>query len=86
MDLLFAFDSFLGAAQLYTKLMGALQDQTGLRAATLSLAKEARKADKLAVAPGSGLTDALALKWDSIRQDVLRLMSSNNIRASEVDD
>ena len=85
LELLFAFDAFAGAAQLYTKLMESLQDRDSLRGTTLALAREARKADRLAAASTSGLSDPLALKWDSIRQDVLRLMGNYNINASEVD-
>lgn len=84
--LLFAFDSFASAARLYMQVAPSLGDPEGLRGATLALAREARRADRLITTSGAQSAQAVAARWDTIRQDVLRLMDSQNIQASEIED
>jgi hypothetical protein len=84
--LLFAFDSFASAARLYVQVAPSLGDPEGLRGATLALAREARRADKLITTSDAQAAQAVAARWDTIRQDVLRLMDSQNIQASEIED
>jgi hypothetical protein len=84
--LLFAFDSFASAARLYVQVAPSLGDPQGLRGATLALAREARRADRLITTSDAQAAQALAPRWDAIRQDVLRLMDSQNIQASEIED
>jgi peptidoglycan hydrolase-like protein with peptidoglycan-binding domain len=82
-ELLFALDGFANAAQLYARLLPSLQDREGLRSATLSLAKQARRTD--IVFTSSRVASSLGARWDAIRQDVLKLMDGYNIQAEELD-
>lgn len=85
LELLFALDSFVNSAQLYSRLVGSLQDQTRLRSATLSLAREARRADKVITTTSSRTVAQIEGRWDEIRQEVLRLMHSFNITTDEIE-
>jgi len=84
-ELLFAIDSFANATQLYARLTSSLRDRQALRGATLAMARQARRTDRVISTTTSRSADPLAAKWDSIRQDVLRLMQSYNINSSEVE-
>jgi hypothetical protein len=85
-QLLFAFSNFANAARLYADIAPSLQDAESMRAATLALAREARRADKKFFAVTNQATQSLTPRWDDIRQIVLRLMESQNIRASEIEE
>jgi len=85
-ELLFAIDSFANATQLYARLASSLRDRQSLRGATLSMARQARRTDRVISTTTSRGADSLAARWDSLRQDVLRLMQANNISSSEVED
>lgn len=84
-ELLFAIDSFANSAQLYSRLTGSLSDRQSLRGATLAMAKQARRTDRVIATTTSRGADALATRWDSIREDVLRLMQTYNINSSEIE-
>jgi peptidoglycan hydrolase-like protein with peptidoglycan-binding domain len=84
-ELLFAIDSFANAAQLYARLAASIRDRQTMHGATLALARQARRTDRVITTTTSRVADGLALKWDSIRQDVLRLMQSYNITSSEIE-
>jgi peptidoglycan hydrolase-like protein with peptidoglycan-binding domain len=84
-ELLFAIDSFANAAQLYTRLASSLRDRQTMHGATLALARQARRTDRVITTTTSRAADSLAAKWDSVRQDVLRLMQSYNIASSEIE-
>ncbi|HYP26880.1 MAG TPA: peptidoglycan-binding protein [Blastocatellia bacterium] len=84
-DLLFAIDSFANAAQLYSRLASSSLDQDGLRASTLALARQARATDRVMTTTSSRSADAVARRWDSIRQEVLRLMQRHNITSSDIE-
>ena len=84
-ELLFAIDGFANAGQLYSRLMSSLRDSQARRAATLDLARQARRTDRVISTSNSRVAGSLATKWDPIRQDVLKLMRSYNISASEID-
>jgi hypothetical protein len=64
-------------------LITSLQDVQGQRGATLALARQARRADR--VISTNQVANSIVTKWDGIRQDVLRLMQSYNIASSELD-
>jgi peptidoglycan hydrolase-like protein with peptidoglycan-binding domain len=81
-DLLFAIDSFVNTAQLYSRLVASLQDEQAQRGAALALARQAKRTDR--VISTSQITGPLASKWEGIRQDVLRLMQSYGIAPSEL--
>jgi peptidoglycan hydrolase-like protein with peptidoglycan-binding domain len=85
-QLLFAFNNFANAVRLYADIAPSLQDAESARAATLALAREARRTDKKFFAVTSPLAQNLTPRWDEIRQNVLRLMESQNIRTSEIED
>lgn len=85
-ELLFAIDSFANAAQLYARLTTSLRDRESIRSATLAMARQARRTDRVMSTTTSRRADALAAKWDSLRQDVLRLMQTHNINSSEIED
>ena len=85
-ELLFAIDSFANATQLYARLTSSLQDRQSLRGATLSMARQARRTDRVISTTTSRGADSLATKWDSVRQDVLKLMQAHSIGSSEVED
>ncbi|HSB12673.1 MAG TPA: peptidoglycan-binding protein [Blastocatellia bacterium] len=84
-ELLFAIDSFANAAQLYTRLTSSLRDRQSLRGATLGMAKQARRTDRVIATTTSRGADPLAARWDSIREDVLQLMQTYNINSSEIE-
>lgn len=85
-ELLFAIDSFANASQLYARLTPSLRDRQSLRSATLAMARQARRTDRVISTTTSRAADSLAARWDSIRQDVLRLMQVYGIGSSEVED
>jgi peptidoglycan hydrolase-like protein with peptidoglycan-binding domain len=82
-ELLFAIDSFVNASQLYSRLITSLQDNQAQRGAALALARQARRADR--VISTNQVANSIVTKWESIRQDVLRLMQRYNINSSELD-
>ena len=85
-ELLFAIDSFANATQMYARLTSSLHDRQGLRGATLAMARQARRTDRVISTTTSRGADSLATKWDSVRQDVLKLMQAHSIGSSEVED
>jgi hypothetical protein len=85
-ELLFAIDSFANAAQLYARLTSSLRDRQSLRGATLAMARQARRTDRVISTTTSRGADSLATRWDSIRQDVLRIMQAHGITTSEIED
>ena len=70
-ELLFAIDSFANAAQLYSRLTASLRDRQSVRGATLAMAKQARRTDRIISTTNSRAADTLAIKWDSLRLVVL---------------
>lgn len=84
-ELLFSIDAFANTAQLYSRLMNSLRDTQSRREATLDLARQARRTDRVISTSNSRVAGSIATVWDPIRQDVLRLMKSYNISASEID-
>jgi hypothetical protein len=84
-ELLFAIDSFANAAQLYARLASSFRDRQSLRGATLAMARQARRTDRVISTTTSRGADPLAVRWDSVRQDVLRIMQAYNINSAEVE-
>jgi hypothetical protein len=84
-ELLFAIDSFANAAQLYARLATSLRDRQSMHGATLALARQARRTDRVISTTTSRGVDSLAPKWDLLRQDVLKLMQTYNITTSEIE-
>ncbi len=84
-ELLFAIDSFANAAQLYARLAASLRDRQSMHGATLAIARQARRTDRVITTTTSRAADSLAAKWDSVRQDVLKLMQTYNITSSEIE-
>jgi hypothetical protein len=84
-ELLFAIDSFANAAQLYSRLTASLRDRQSMRGATLAMARQARRTDRVISTTNSRGADALAVKWDSLRLDILKLMQIYNISSSEIE-
>lgn len=84
-SLLYALDSFANATQLYSRLVPSLHSQQSIRGATLSMAREARKTDRVLSTSTTRWINTLNPKWDAIRQEVLKLMYSYNINTSELD-
>jgi len=84
-ELLFALNSFANAANLYTGLIGNLKDAQSKRQATLDLARQARRADRIIAVSTSRDASRLLPRWDIVRQDVLRLMRMFNINTSEIE-
>ncbi|MBI3651335.1 MAG: peptidoglycan-binding protein [Acidobacteria bacterium] len=84
-SLLYAFDSFANSTQLYSRLLPSLQSQQGLRSATLAMAREARKTDKIFTTSANRWANALNPRWDAIRQEVLKLMYVFSINTAELD-
>ncbi len=84
-ELLFAIDGFANAAQLYERIAISLRDRQSMRGATLAMARQARRTDRVISTTPSRAADALGAKWDSIRQDVLNLMQTHNISSSEIE-
>ncbi|HWP44673.1 MAG TPA: hypothetical protein VNO14_15605, partial [Blastocatellia bacterium] len=85
-ELLFAIDNFANAARLYEGLSSSLRTQNSLRSATLALAKEARRLDRVVTTTSSPTARQIERRWDSIRQDILKLMQVYNIDSSEIED
>jgi peptidoglycan hydrolase-like protein with peptidoglycan-binding domain len=84
-ELLFAIDGFANAAQLYARLASSLRDRQSMRGATLAMARQARRTDRVISTTTSRAADSLAAKWDSMRQDVLKLMQAHGINSSEIE-
>jgi hypothetical protein len=84
-ELLFAIDGFANAAQLYERIAMSFRDRESMRGATLAMARQARRTDRVISTTTSRAADPLAAKWDSVRQDVLRLMQTYNIGSSEIE-
>ena len=84
-ELLFALNSFANAANLYAGLIGNLRDTQSQRQATLDLARQARRTDRVIAISTSRDANTLLPKWDLIRQDVLRLMRMFNISTAEIE-
>ncbi|MFY9609004.1 MAG: peptidoglycan-binding protein [Blastocatellia bacterium] len=84
-ELLFAIDGFANAAQLYSRLTNSLRDNQSRREATLDLARQARRTDRVISTSNSRVAGSLATRWDPIRQDVLKLMKNYNISATEIE-
>ena len=84
-ELLFAIDNFANSAQLYARLATSLRDRQSMRGATLAMARQARRTDRVISTTTSRAADSLAARWDSVRQDVLKLMQTYNISSSEVE-
>jgi len=84
-ELLFAIDSFANSAQLYARLVASLRDRQSMRGATLAMARQARRTDRVIATTTSRAADSLATRWDSVRQDVLKLMQAHNISSSEIE-
>jgi hypothetical protein len=84
-SLLYALDSFANSTQLYSRLLPSLQSQQAMRGATLAMAREARKTDKVFSTSTTRWINVLNPRWDAIRQEVLKLMYSYNINTVELD-
>ena len=84
-ELLFAIDSFVNSAQLYARFAASFRDRESMHGATLAMARQARRTDKVISTATTRAADSLATRWDSIRQDVLRLMQGYNIGSSEIE-
>lgn len=84
-ELLFAIDSFVNSAQLYARFAMSFRDRESMRGATLAMARQARRTDRVVSTANTRAADSLATRWDSIRQDVLRLMQGYNIGSSEIE-
>lgn len=84
-ELLFAIESFANAARLYNNLIPGMQDGQAARRATLSMAREARKTDRVITTTSSSLADSVNRGWDGIRLEVLRFIKAHNISSSELD-
>lgn len=84
-ELLFALNSFANSANLYAGLIGNLKDSQSKRQATLDLARQARRTDRIIAVSTSRDAGGLLPKWDIVRQDVLRLMRMFNISTSEIE-
>jgi hypothetical protein len=84
-ELLFALNSFANAANLYAGLIGSLRDSQSKRQATLDMARQARRTDRIIAVSTSRDAGGLLPKWDVVRQDVLRLMRAFNISTSEIE-
>jgi hypothetical protein len=65
--------------------MPSLQSPQAIRGATLAMAREARKTDKIFSTSNTRWINVLNPKWDAIRQEVLKLMYSYKINTSELD-
>jgi len=84
-ELLFALNSFANAANLYAGLIGNLRDSQSKRQATLDLARQARRTDRVIAVSTSRAASALLPQWDVVRQDVLRVMRMFNISTGEIE-
>ena len=85
-DLLFALNDFVNAARLYGQLAPAVDDPAGQRQVVLALAREARRTDRVLSTTTTQAATSLVSRWDNLRQDVLRLMDSQNITASDIEE
>ncbi|MGH9759231.1 MAG: hypothetical protein ACREAC_00160, partial [Blastocatellia bacterium] len=85
MGLLFAFSDFANAARLYAELSSSM-DSGSHRSLILALAREARRTDRIFTTSNSQAAQSLTARWDAIRQNVLRLMDSQNITAAEIEE
>jgi peptidoglycan hydrolase-like protein with peptidoglycan-binding domain len=85
-DLLFAIDGFVNSAQLYSRFAVSFRDRESMRGATLAMARQARRTDRVISTTNTRGADVLATRWDSIRLEVLRLMQSYNIGTSDIED
>jgi peptidoglycan hydrolase-like protein with peptidoglycan-binding domain len=85
-ELLYALESFAKAARIYNNLIPGIQDRQSARSATLSLAREARKTDRVITTTSSSLADSVNRAWDGIRLEILRLIKAHNISSSDLDD
>jgi peptidoglycan hydrolase-like protein with peptidoglycan-binding domain len=83
--LLFALDSFANAAQLYSRMMSSGQGRAGNRAATLALAREARRTDAFLTTTSEPSISSLTSRWEAIRQHVLGLMQTQGIKTAELE-
>jgi hypothetical protein len=84
-ELMFAIDGFVNSAQLYSRFATSFRDRESMRGATLAMARQARRTDRVISTVTTRAADSLASRWDSIRQDVLRLMQVYNIGSSEIE-
>ena len=84
-ELLFALNSFSNAANLYSSLIDSLQSSQSRRQATLDLARQARRADRIITVSTARVASDLLPHWDVIRQDVLRLMRLFSISTAEIE-
>lgn len=82
--ILFSLNAFATSADLYTALTASVSDPASRRAATLALAREARRTDRILMTSGNQ-PQSIITKWDAIRQEVLRLMESYNIKPHEIE-
>lgn len=85
MSLLFAFNDFANSARLYSD-MSASMDPASLHNLVLALAREARRTDRILTTSNIQAAQSLSAKWDAIRQNVLRLMDSQNITAADIEE
>jgi len=85
-DLLFALNDFVNAARLYGQLVPAVDDPAGQRQVVLALAREARRTDRVISMSKTQAASSLSQHWDNIRQDVLRLMDSQNLTAADIEE
>src|SRR5436853_652690 len=84
-ELLFALSNLANSARLYVSMNASLESVSKLRIATLAVARDARRVDRIITGGGSQSFQPIAPKWDSIRQDVLSLMRKMDIRPSEIE-
>ncbi len=84
-ELLFVLSDLLNSARLYSSLRASLDSVSKLRIATIMLARDARRADRVIGMGGNQSFQSIAVKWDSIRQEVLSLMKTMDIRTSEIE-
>jgi hypothetical protein len=84
-ELLLALDSLIEAAKHYEMEVSSPKYSGNLREPTLVMARVARKADRVIATTTSQMVNNLRARWDAIRMDILSLMRSQNIQASELD-
>jgi hypothetical protein len=85
-DLLFALNDFVNTARLYGQLAPAVDDPSGQRQVVLALAREARRTDRIVSTSNTQAAATVVSRWDNIRQDVLRLMDSQNLTAADIEE
>jgi peptidoglycan hydrolase-like protein with peptidoglycan-binding domain len=86
MELLFALDGFVNSARLYTNITASMRGSGNMRPAVLAFARQARRTDKVVATSTSRFAGPISVKWDVIRQDVLRLIQNHGIRPSDLED